>query len=210
MALLNDADALYMGDLEVDAVYVGDVQVWPTGDAWSFYRELTISNMGGAAKSDWPVRVDLTGVTGDGSDLQFRAADGVTVLDHWVEAWPICWVKVPTIGADTTATVRAYYGNDAAVDASDGAAVFATLFEDFDDPDALTTSPADHPAPVIGNWYRFPQIAAATTSESWRAKTIYENSKIIYDPDDSDPDRRYKFYLTGAKRSLDTPSCRID
>jgi len=138
MALLNDADALYMGDLEVDAVYVGDVQVWPTGDAWSFYRELTISNMGGAAKSDWPVRVDLTGVTGDGSDLQFRAADGVTVLDHWVEAWPICWVKVPTIGADTTATVRAYYGNDAAVDASDGAAVFATLFEDFDDPDAST------------------------------------------------------------------------
>lgn len=66
----------------------------------------------------------------DGSDLVFTAADGVTRLDHVVEAYDggtgslTAWVLVPDLSATTATELYLYYANPTATDQTDGAAVF--------------------------------------------------------------------------------------
>jgi len=166
--------------LDFDASYL----LAADSDAWDYYRELTIDNTGGAAKSNWPVLVNLTGVSGDGTDLQFRATDGTTVLDHWVESFPTAvWVKVPSIGTNTTATVRVYYDNPAAIDASDVEAVFL-IGEDFRTDASIANigggTVARSGRPTLGNAAAYPNPIALHGGTGWRQTQVREQSNIVW------------------------------
>jgi biopolymer transport protein ExbB len=63
-----------------------------------------------------PLRFDRTVARADGADLRFVAEDGVTVLDHEIEAWDhegraFVWVRVPLLEGDVEQIVWLYYGN---------------------------------------------------------------------------------------------------
>jgi hypothetical protein len=107
-------------------------------DAWSKRRPVLISNPNDADMVEYQAKVDIDwddDMNADLSDLRFTDADGV-LLPHWIEDFvaPVSgriWVRVPLVPADDETTIYMWYGNDAADDASDGAAVF-DLWEDFE------------------------------------------------------------------------------
>lgn len=183
----------------------------------SFYREVILDNTGGAAKSSWPVKVALTAanfdfssVESDGSNIEFRASDGTMPLDYWRQDFDsgaetaTFWVKVPTIGAGASLTVRMYYGAGI-TDRSDGAATFPTLFEDFDDLAAITTDFTQ--SQLLGNLSRFPANPFITLggAGSWKEGRLHEVGNIVFDPDDADANRRYKLYFSARATFSDAP-----
>jgi hypothetical protein len=108
--------------------------------AWLYRSAVTITNPGGAVLSNFQVHValdssfDFTKERSDGSSVRITLDDGVTLIPFWIEQWnPVSktaslWVRVPSIPS-AGATLYLYYGNPAAVSASDG----NTTFEFFDD-----------------------------------------------------------------------------
>ena len=96
--------------------------------AFSFRKPITIDNTqvaGSADHSDFPVLVQIlndsdlrsAGNGGDvqsnsGFDIQFRAADGVSILDHEVESYdPVngsinAWVRVPVLDFNDDTVLR--------------------------------------------------------------------------------------------------------
>lgn len=196
---------------DIGALLVKNSGKWP---GWTSYREVTIDNTGGAAKTDWPVKItlssanfDFTDTASDGSDLQLRASDGSSVLAHWRESWDavaqigVVWVKVPSIAAGGSATVRMYYGNLGWADTSDGSAVFTSLFEDFEG-DACTTDFAY--SSTLGSSSRYGNpVAPLGAAGSWNDSAITELGNYIHDLDDPDPTRRYKMYAGGRKGTSD-------
>ena len=67
------------------------------------------------------------------SDLRFTASDHTTSLSYWIESYTagseaIVWVRIPSIPANGTASVYAYYGNGSATSESNRAA-----YVDFED-----------------------------------------------------------------------------
>lgn len=168
------------------------------GEAWSYYRTVTVDNTGGAAHTDWPVLVSLTSgnftfanADTNGDDLQFRATDGETVLSHWIEAYDDAsdtasvWVKVPSIPADDTVDVRLYYGNAGAVRTSSPDGVFL-VGEDFREAASVDNvasgSIADSPAPLLfGEWRSGGNDAIAIHGGAgWRAQEVREQSNIVW------------------------------
>jgi uncharacterized repeat protein (TIGR01451 family) len=107
--------------------------------AWTYRLPVTISNAG-TALTDYQVLVTLNGgnfnfshARIDGADLRVaNTADAA--LPFWIESWDSgaqsarIWVRVDTIPATGT-TIYLYFGNLAAVAASNGAATF-DLFDD--------------------------------------------------------------------------------
>jgi len=166
------------------------------GDAWGYYRTVTINNTGGNAHTDHQVRVALTSgnfdfshARTDGYDVQFRATDGVTVLSSWRESYDDAtdtaafWVKVPSVPSNASTTIRLYYGNPAATDASSITSVF--LFgEDFrvTSTAALSVgagSIAEQPQATLGNkeaWNL--RIAMHDAGVAWRTTQVREQSQI--------------------------------
>jgi hypothetical protein len=77
-----------------------------------------------------PTRIDYLNTAPGGADLRVLADDHTTVLPHEIEQWSVggqsfVWVRVPVVtggGADTRVWV--YYGNGAAADGQDAAAVW--------------------------------------------------------------------------------------
>ncbi len=86
--------------------------------------------------TDFPVAVEI--VDADiqataqacGCDVVFTDADGVTRLDHMVEAYDpgtgtlTAWVSVPALSGTEPTELFVYFGNPTAVDQQDPAAVF--------------------------------------------------------------------------------------
>lgn len=182
-------------------------------DAWQYYRAVTADNTGGAAKANWPVRIDLTSsnftfahANSDGSDIQVRASDGATVLPHWVEAWDssgqtaTVWVKVPAIGAGATATVRIYSSNAAASNTSSVSSVF--LFaEDFRQ---AATAAVNLGAgnvgrasnPTLGNSGAYAANPIALHGGTgWRQSQVREQSNIVW------TGTEWVFLVTGSNSS---------
>jgi hypothetical protein len=111
---------------------------------WQFQAPITIDNSTNAsALTNFQVAVTLNTsalvsagkMRSDGNDIRFT--DGsCTLLSYWIEsgmntATTKIWVKVPSIGANSTAAIKLFYGNVNATSASDGNATFE-LFDDFD------------------------------------------------------------------------------
>lgn len=184
------------------AILAAATAVDPGEGDWGYYREITVDNTGGDAKTDWPVKVSLTAANftfadaqTDGADLRFRATDGTTELDFWIESYDsvaetaVLWVQVPTVTAGGSATVRLYYGNALASSASDGGAVFTT-FDDFDDMDSLRGD--FYPSHALGNARQI-----ISRDEPWKNTRLIETGNVIDDPTDADSSRRYKLYFSG-------------
>ncbi len=118
---------------------------WLSG--WSSRETLAVFNPSGEELADYPVRVTLDSAFAfedageDGRDIRFTSVDGTTLIPFWVEEWNPenekagFWVRIPAIPPGGT-NVYLYYGNPAAVSASDGAATF-DLYDGFEDPDAI-------------------------------------------------------------------------
>jgi hypothetical protein len=108
---------------------------------WPYRCQVTISNTSGSPLTQYQVLVTLNasnfsfGHALGGQDVRITDSDGVTLLPFWIEEWNTAgslariWVKVPSIPAGGTATIYLYYGNPAALAASDGDATFE-LFDD--------------------------------------------------------------------------------
>jgi len=101
--------------------------------ALAYRKAITVpaaSVRGGADLANFPLLVslaadpDLRSTTyggrvyrADGGDIQFRAADGTTVLDHEIEDYDpvtgtlVAWVRVPILSASAATTVYVYYGD---------------------------------------------------------------------------------------------------
>jgi hypothetical protein len=111
--------------------------------SWTARRKLTFNNAAqGTDLVAFPVlvrldatRVDYAKTQNAGQDLRFVDADNATVLPHEIESWneagsSYVWVRVPRIDAgSTTDFVYMYYGNPAAADGQNVAAVWDTEFK---------------------------------------------------------------------------------
>ncbi|MCD6025263.1 MAG: fibronectin [Fibrobacteria bacterium] len=123
-----------------------DAQAFP---AWSKYRTITINTAatgGGAgvteANTNVPILVRLNNLStaaganvlsealAGGADIRFTNGAGDTAYPHQIERWTASgadiWVKVPLVAANGNTTLRIYWGNSAATNASNGPAVFDT------------------------------------------------------------------------------------
>ncbi len=99
---------------------------FPSG--WGYYKPVTINNTGNStALTDYQIKVTVDHVSGkmnsNFSDLRFTDTNG-NQLSYWVESYvastsATVWAKIPSVPAGGTATVRMYYGNPSASDASD-------------------------------------------------------------------------------------------
>jgi hypothetical protein len=100
---------------------------------WQYKRAVTVTNSG-SALNDYQVQValdaafDFANANADGSDIVFTAADGVSVLPFWTEAWnpgsgAIFWIRMPAISAGSS-TIYMYYGNAKARATSSAATTF--------------------------------------------------------------------------------------
>lgn len=179
----------------------------------NFYRAITIDNVGGAAKSNWPVKIALTSsnftfahANSNGTNTEMRASDGTTQLQYWRQDWDslgqtgTLWVLVSSIGAGATATVRLYYGAGI-TDRSNGALTFTSMFEDFNDPDSFVNADPARFA-YFGNERKYANpMLAIGASGSWNDSGMTELGNIVYDTDDVDANRRYKWFVGGRKGS---------
>ena len=108
--------------------------------SWSRRAPVTINNPS-SGLTDYQVEVDVTydaDMQPDFGDIRFSDSDDSTELSYWRESYTdstsaTFWVKVPSIPAGTK-TIYMYYGNDAAISASNGDATFE-FFDDFEDGD---------------------------------------------------------------------------
>lgn len=103
--------------------------------AWSAHRTLTLNNLGREQLDQFPVLVVLTpssfdyGIARpDGADLRFTDSSGA-LLAHEIETFVVdgtstVWVSVSQVDANSTTNISMYYGNAAATDVQDAAAVW--------------------------------------------------------------------------------------
>jgi hypothetical protein len=107
--------------------------------AWSCRKAITVTELSGAALSDYQVKLDLSYepyMRADFGDLRFTNASD-TPLDYWLESKTdsvsaTVWVEVDDIAASTDTVIYMYYGNPAASSASNGTNTF-DWFDDFED-----------------------------------------------------------------------------
>jgi hypothetical protein len=111
---------------------------------WSHYKNIAVNTKASGANvtapvANFPVLVRLTSAQADvfsmakagGADIRFANAAG-THLPYQIERWDgpgqaaAIWVLADTVkGNDSTASLRMYWGRSAAMDSSNGAAVFS-------------------------------------------------------------------------------------
>ena len=108
---------------------------------WSFIRPVSISNYG-EDLTNFQVSVELDTETlildekmnNDGGDIRFIDADGVTILNYWIESGmntisTKIWIRIPAIPSGNK-TIYIYYGNSSVSSQSNGDNVF-DFFDDF-------------------------------------------------------------------------------
>jgi hypothetical protein len=178
------------------------------------YREIEIDNTAGGAKTNWQVRVDLDAGNfdfasiNDETSFEFRADDGSTVLAWWCEALDVpgetaaLWVKVPSIDAADTATVRLYYGT--LINGSPSAADTFIVGEDFRSVEPLES--------VIGGTFGtsvdlvnrngYPNPIAVHGGTGWRQTQVREQSNIVW------TGTEYVILVTG-RTTTGTASCGL-
>jgi len=112
-------------------------------EGWAYRQVITITNSNSYDLTDFSVKLELTadnvGANFDwsrqGADLRFYDEAG-NKLGYWVESWDevnkqaVVWVKVLSIAANSSTTIKMYYGNTVATSESNGDAVFE-FFDDF-------------------------------------------------------------------------------
>jgi hypothetical protein len=206
----------YVAQLEDQADLLDDVEADWFDTSWISRREITLDNAGGAAKTDHPVNVTLStsnfpvfdNVLAGGADIRFTSENGTTLISHWIESWDddeetaSLWVKVPTIDADTTATIYMYYQNSAALSASNIESTFLASVN-FTDTAKLESAVDSESQVYLWNRSGLAEISPIVDiSDITNAQSFREQDDIVYDPNDPNledfPERLYKFYFTAV------------
>lgn len=110
---------------------------WDT--AWRYRRHVTVTNGTPLDLSDYQVKVVIPYETGkmnaDYSDLRF-VDENMVELFYWIEAVEaasaVVWVKVPLIPGNDQTVLSAYYGNAAALTASDISTTMEPAYAKYD------------------------------------------------------------------------------
>jgi len=105
--------------------------------SWTRRKPVTVTEQTGSTLTNYEVRVSVTydaDMQADFDDIRFTDADGITVLDHWLDVKTdstsaVFWVEVPTLSASAARVIFMYYGNSGATSSSNG----STTFDYFDD-----------------------------------------------------------------------------
>ncbi|MCC6817531.1 MAG: DUF2341 domain-containing protein, partial [Bacteroidia bacterium] len=109
---------------------------------WSYNRSVTVTNSNSSAYTNQPVKIILNTqalisagkMLANGDDIRFT--DGsCNLLNYWIDSnlnttTTVIWVKIPSIGASTNATIHLYYGNYCATAYQNGDSTFQ-FFDDF-------------------------------------------------------------------------------
>jgi PKD repeat protein len=109
------------------------INVSRTSGAWSYYRDISVTNSPPIADYQMKVTVPYDAhMKSDFGDIRFIGNDGTTVYDYWMEkktdgSSAVFWVNVPTA---STTNFRMYYGNSSLTTTSDGTKTF-DFFDDF-------------------------------------------------------------------------------
>ena len=143
------------------------------------YKDITLSS--DTDLTDFQVKLSITydsDMQADFDDLRFADSDN-NVLKHYIESYTAStsatvWVKVPTIDDVNGATIKMYYGDSSATDASDPDNVF--MFYDTFDGDSLDTTKWN----VVGSKHTVADgtISFASGSGSWGTSAIYSKSNF--------------------------------
>jgi hypothetical protein len=103
----------------------------PADAAFAFRKPLVVqgSRIMGGPHTDHPVLINIIDPnlrtvafggnvrSASGFDIEFRASDLVTILDHEIEQYApstgalVAWVRLPTMTNGTNVTIHAYYGD---------------------------------------------------------------------------------------------------
>jgi hypothetical protein len=138
-------------DVKIE-VTSGQAQLKATGSptwynaSWTKRAPVTIDNTSNASTlTDYEVQVDViydSDMQADFDDIRFTDDDGTALLSHWIEIYTAStaatfWVNIPSIPASSNKTIYVYYGNSAAISASDIQTAFL-LGDDFESFNAAT------------------------------------------------------------------------
>jgi len=106
--------------------------------AWSYWKEITITENSGSDLTDYPVRLtisySLNKMNHDFSDLRFvfiDVDDNEIELAYWIENYFPWWeatvfVNIPSIPASGTVAIKMYYGNPDAISLSSDLTITST------------------------------------------------------------------------------------
>lgn len=182
-------------------------------NSWDNRRAITVDNTSGSAKSDYPVKVELTssnfdfaGAQANGEDIRITDSDGETVLDYWIQDFnsasstATIWAKVPSIPGSDSAIIYMYYNNSSASDGQDADNTF-TVFDDFsgsgpigDISDQSTVKLRLGQVGGIGG-----NPIASSGDSGWRQSQVREPSNVVWDGVNS----RWYILVSGRDGGLD-------
>ena len=112
------------------------------GGSWQYQKNINIQENSGNTLTDYQILLELngtdfpTGANINGADIRFTDSSD-SELSYWIEEWDDggqtarIWVKIPTVLAGTSTTIKIWYGNPSAVGSSNGDATFV-FFDDFE------------------------------------------------------------------------------
>ncbi len=140
-------------------------------NSWTERKAIAINNNNNPnILTDYQVKVTLpysSSMQNNFRDIRFTDETGKNLLDYWLESkvdssQAIFWVKVPSIPANDTSTIYAYYGNPEAISISNPNNVFL-FFDDAESGDINTKWEAVSGTPRFqytntltykGNWFQ--------------------------------------------------------
>jgi len=131
--------------------------------AWGHRKQITIAHgqvSGGSALTNFPMLYSVTSdaklaseAQASGNDILFTASDGVTKLNHQIESYTsstgqlIAWVHIPALSNSADTVIYIYYGNGAASNQQNPAAVWDSNYAAvWHLPNGTTLSAADSTA----------------------------------------------------------------
>jgi len=147
--------------------------------SWEYYQPVTISNNTSSALSKYQVKVVVNTsvlinagkMIATGDDIRFVDPATCSNLNYWIESGinsttTIIWVKLSSLTASGNKVINMYYGNPAAVAASNGDSTFI-IFDDFNGSSlntskwSITTSGSNASVIVTGG-----NLVCSTTAEA--------------------------------------------
>ena len=173
-------------------------QTWYNNN-WA-YRKSHVINAAAGAGTNYQVQLTVhygngTDATGnvycsslcktDFTDIRFTAADGTTLLSHWIQSSvasnnAVFWVKIPADLSTTNQTIYIYYGNAAATTLSAAAANTFIYYDDGSTTTGWTTSGTVGSSNVQGNPVNSLRANGASGSYLYRNTGIGPNTFTFF------------------------------
>ena len=135
---VTDGEIIDFEDITITVL--GEAPNW-WDSSWSRRAEIAITENSGSTLTDYQVEIVVlydSDMQSDFDDIRFIDSDDATELFYWCESYSAdstatFWVKVPSISASSTETIRMYYGNPSVANASN---IHSTFIwgDDFDNP----------------------------------------------------------------------------